>query len=70
MRQLAAFFLLHLGLDGHGGVGHNHEAFLGNEFACDTADTVGLVLNADKGGIEVFDEFLLSGSETGVLFFL
>ena len=64
-----AFFLLHLGLDGHGGMRHNHETLFWDELAGDATDAIGLVLNADKGGIEVFDEFLLACCQTRIFLF-
>ena len=48
---LATFLLLHLSLNGHRGVGHNHQTFLGDKFARNTADAVGLILDTHQSGI-------------------
>ena len=66
---LAAFFAGLFGLDGHGGVRHNHQALFWDELAGGLADAVGAVLDTDKGGAQVADELLLAGGQFLILLF-
>ena len=44
------------------------QPLLGNQLACDPAHAVGLVLDTDKRGLEVLDEFVLPLGELAGLF--
>ena len=66
---LAALLAGLLGLDGHRGVGDNHQALLGDEFAGGLTDAIGAVLDTDEGGAKVTDELLLTGGKFLILFF-
>ncbi len=58
-----------LGVDAEGGVRHSPQTFLGYEPACLAAYPVRAVLDADKCGLQVLDEFALTfGQSSGFLF--
>ena len=58
-----------LGFDGEGGVRHEAQALLWNQFAGFAADAIGLVFNADESGFQVLDELVLALCHLAGLFF-
>jgi hypothetical protein len=50
-------------------MGYRHQTLLLDQFAGFTANSVGLILNANQGVFEVIDEFTLSSGLLRMLFF-